>query len=60
MKPKLRVILERAIEDGVKRGWHRAHKHDDTPDPQYIQDCIEEGVWSELNEVFDFESDASN
>ena len=55
MKPRIQVLLTRAIEDGVKQGWHRAHKHSAEPDPQYIQDCIEDGVWSELHEVFTFE-----
>jgi hypothetical protein len=27
MKPKLHVILEMAIEQGVARGWRLAHKH---------------------------------
>jgi hypothetical protein len=31
MKPKMRVILEMAIEQGVRRGWQRAHKHVENP-----------------------------
>ena len=31
MKPKMRVILEMAIEQGVRRGYARAHKHVEEP-----------------------------
>ena len=31
MKPKFRVILEQAIEEGVRRGYHRAFKHVENP-----------------------------
>ena len=31
MKPKFRVILERALEEGIRRGYRRAYKHVETP-----------------------------
>jgi hypothetical protein len=32
MKPKLHVILEKAIEEGVLSGWRLAHKHVEHPE----------------------------
>lgn len=55
MKPKLRSILDRAIEEGVKRGMALAHKHTDTPSTEWIEGCIQDAVWLALDEVFDFE-----
>jgi hypothetical protein len=57
MKPKLRRILEDAIEHGIKRGWHRAHKHNENPDDTTIWQEIEDGVMSELYEYFTFDED---
>ena len=56
MKPKLRAILDRAIEEGVKRGIRLAHKHTDSPLTEWIENCIQDAVWLELDEVFDFET----
>ena len=57
MKAKTRVILEMAIEQGVRRGWQRAHKHVENPAEgaiiQYIEDC----VMSQIYEYFTFEED---
>jgi hypothetical protein len=55
MKAKTRVILEMAIEQGVRRGYHRAFKHIDTPDQQSILDSIEDCVMSQIYEYFTFE-----
>ena len=54
MKVKTLVILEIAIEAGVKRGWHRAHKHIENPNEATIRDNIEECVMSEIHEYFTF------
>ena len=54
MKAKTLVILEMAIEVGVKRGWHRAHKHVENPNEASIRDNIEECVMSEIHEYFSF------
>lgn len=56
MKPKLRVILDRAIEQGVKRGIRLAHKHTDSPSTEWIEGCVQDALWLELDEVFDFEA----
>ena len=57
MKAKTRVILEMAIEQGVRRGWQRAHKHVENPAPSAIMDDIDEAVMSEIYEYFTFEEE---
>lgn len=55
MRAKLRTILERAISDGITYGYHRAHKHTDTPSEELMISQIENGIWLEIDEVIDFE-----
>jgi hypothetical protein len=55
MKPKFHVILEQAIEDGVRRGWHRAHKHVENPSQESVWEEIENGVMSSIHEYFTFD-----
>jgi len=57
MKPKTRVILEMAIEAGVKRGWHLAHKHVENPSESSIMERIEDSVMSEIYEYFTFDEE---
>ena len=57
MKVKTLVILEMAIEAGVKRGLHRAHKHIENPNEGTIRDNIEESVMSEIYEYFSFDDE---
>ena len=57
MKPKTRVILEMAIEAGVRRGWHQAHKHVENPDPSAIMERIDDAVMGEIYEYFTFEEE---
>ena len=57
MKVKTLVILEMAINAGVKRGWHRAHKHIENPNEATICDYIEECVMSEIYEYFSFDDE---
>ena len=57
MKPKLHVILELAIEQGVKRGWHLAHKHVEHPEEHVIIERINDAVMSAMTEYFTFEDD---
>jgi hypothetical protein len=57
MKPKIRVILEQAIEDGVRRGYHRAFKHIDSPAEQTILDSIEDCVMGQIYEYFTFDEE---
>jgi hypothetical protein len=58
MKPKTRVILEMAIEAGVKRGYRLAHKHDDNPLEGVIPErIIEKAVKGEIYEYFTFDDE---
>lgn len=57
MKPKFRVILEQAIEEGVRRGYHRAFKHVENPTEGAIIEHVEDAVMSAIYEYFDFEED---
>jgi len=57
MKVKTRVIIEQAIEEGVRRGWHRAHKHVENPTEGAIIEHIEEAVMSQIYEYFTFEEE---
>jgi hypothetical protein len=55
MKPNIRTILAKAIEQGIEYGWIRAHKHTDEPHPSKIIESIEIEIWNEIDEMFDFE-----
>lgn len=55
MKPKTHVLLGDCIENGVRRGWHRAHKHNEAPTEETIFEEIENSIMSEINEYFTFE-----
>ena len=57
MKPKIRVILEMAIEEGVRRGYSRAHKHVENPTEGAIIEHIEEAVMSQIYEYFTFDEE---
>jgi hypothetical protein len=55
MKPRMHVILEMAIEQGVARGWHRAHKHVENPSEESIKDTMTDCVMSAITDYFNFE-----
>ena len=57
MKPKIRVILEQAIEEGVRRGYSRAHKHVENPTEGAIIGQIEDAVMSQIYEYFTFDEE---
>ena len=54
MTPKFRVILEQAIEEGTRRGYMRAFKHNEDPSEEVICETIEECVMSQIYEYFEF------
>jgi hypothetical protein len=60
MKPKFRVILEMAIEQGVRRGWQRAYKHVDNPNEGSIMAHLEECVMEQIHEYFTFDDELPN
>lgn len=55
MKPKTRVIIEMAIEEGVRRGYSRAHKHVENPTEGAIIEHVEEAVMGAIYEYFTFD-----
>ena len=57
IKPKSYTILQRAVEEGCKMGYNRAHKHVDNPTPQQIQESIINEVMNAICEVFYFEEE---
>lgn len=59
MKPKTYPILDRAVEEGVERGWRMAHKHTDAPGSATIRDRIADEVMNAICEVFSFDDDLS-
>ena len=54
MKPRPLPVLEIAIKQGIDWGWARAHKHTDTPDENLIKQEVEEEIWNQLFDWFDF------
>jgi len=57
MKPKMYHILSLAVEQGVRDGWHRAHKHTDNPHEDAVKEHIEDAVMSALHDYFVFDED---
>jgi hypothetical protein len=57
MRPNYRVILMECIENGVRRGYRRVHKHTESPGEDAIFEQIEDCIMSEIVErfFFDFE-----
>jgi hypothetical protein len=55
MEAKMRVLLERCIEEGTRRGYTRAFKHTDSPSEAGILQSIEDAVWLEIDTYFTFE-----
>jgi hypothetical protein len=60
MKPKFRILLEMAIDEGVSIGFFRAHKHVEDPSPEAIIESIQDHVMSKFYEYFDFEEETFN
>jgi hypothetical protein len=55
MKPKFRPVLEMAIEEGVRFGWNRAHKHNPEPDIDAAADAIVNEIMNSLDTWFNME-----
>jgi hypothetical protein len=57
MKARLRVLLERCIEDGLQRGYDRAHKHVDVPSRCGMVESMDQAIWLEIDTYFNFTED---
>ena len=55
MKPKSMHVLEMCIENGVNLGVSRAFKHNDNPPRELLAEKVEQAIWEQLHEWFDFE-----
>lgn len=58
MKPNIRAILEKCIEDGLREGWRRAHKHVENPHETTIKTDMEDAIWLEIDTYFNFEENS--
>lgn len=54
MKANFRTLLERCIEDGLQRGYNRAHKHVDNPSRSGMIDSMDQAIWLEIDTFFTF------
>jgi hypothetical protein len=59
MKPNFRKVLEMALEEGVRYGYNRAHKHVENPHQDAVVDCVVEGAMNSLYEWFVFEDECN-
>jgi hypothetical protein len=57
MKPKFRSVLEMALEEGVRFGWNKAHKHNHNPDVDAAADAIMTEIMNSLDTWFDLDED---
>jgi hypothetical protein len=57
LRMKTYTLVERAVESGLLGGWHRAHKHTQTPTPEQIHEEQLRYVMLDLDEVVQFDED---
>ena len=55
MKPKIRPILELCIDEGVRVGYHRAHKHTEQPNEDWVIETINNEIMNVIDLYFEFE-----
>lgn len=60
LSPRVGVVLQTAIEDGVNYGYHRVFKHNDSPSEQEIKDSIAWYVEQSIYEWFEVNDDSKN
>ena len=60
MKPRFRNVLEMAIEEGVRFGYRRAHKHVQNPSDDAIADCIVTEIFNSLDTWFEDVNDVTD
>ena len=55
MKANTYKLIRECIENGIRTGWNRAHKHTVKPEETVVFDRIEDAIMQEINEYFIFE-----
>lgn len=53
MKPKFLPIFEQCLEEGIRFGYNRAHKHVENPSIDAIVDSISTEIMNSLSTYFD-------
>ena len=56
MIPKTFVLVERALEEGLRAGWTHGHKHTATPDEEQLWEEIITAQMAALDEIFWFDA----
>ena len=56
IKVNERMLLERCIEDGLRDGWRRAHKHVEQPTEVGMTESMWDAIWLHIDEFFNFET----
>lgn len=57
MKPRTYKILSDCVEEGIRYGYTRAHKHTDDPDRDTMMGEIHSAVMSAIDQNFSFEDE---
>jgi len=60
VRPKIHVILEMAIAEGVRYGYQRAFKYVEKPTEGAIIEHIEEAVMGSIYAYFDFDDEVAD
>lgn len=55
MKPNMWRLISECVENGVRVGYARAHKHSDDPGENVIKHEIEEAIMNEIGDYFLFD-----
>lgn len=55
MKPKFEAVLDMCLDNGLRRGYNRAFKHDDNPTEQVILENQHNAILDEIHEWFDMD-----
>ena len=57
MRARTRIILSECIENGLRYGYNRAHKHTSEPSQETITQAMDRAIWNEIDERFSFGDD---
>jgi hypothetical protein len=55
MKAKTYSLIEKCVEEGIRHGFSKAHKHDMNPSQSVIEMSIHDAVMLEISEWFTFD-----
>lgn len=55
MRVRTRIVIERAIEEGIGYGLQRAYKHTDNPNREALAEAISMAIANALDEVLDYD-----